>query len=288
MNKSIQQATILQLLEVQAHIGNQTSKWNPLTKSFLFGSRHKIHLFDLKQTSPFLKRMLYFVTQATKNHQLILFIGENPIVNLLIEKVSQSVQQFSMTKKWVCGTLTNWLKMRAYIQFLYTTSIAEIRKKFVLRTEKKIEQKIAQYLKMKNLFLGVERMLAIPNFIVLLENEKDSYPLMEARRLMLPVIRIINSGPLSGLGVVYPIFGNDSLFNALFFYVTVILQAIRQGTLQKRLTFLSLPAQTKKYQKKKSLFFKKRNKLSKLALFFKLYRNYKSIALKRSLRKYIK
>ena len=73
-HKLTTKATLLQLLNVQAHIGNKTSKWNPFTKSFLFGIRYQIHIFDLKQTSPFLKRALFFLAQASKNHQLILFL----------------------------------------------------------------------------------------------------------------------------------------------------------------------------------------------------------------------
>ena len=100
---------------------------------------------------------------------------------------------------------------------MYTTNISKIRQKFILRTEKKIEQKIVQYLKMKFLFSGIERMSCPPNLVILLENEENSYPLTEAVQLMLPVFSILNTGPKTGVGVTFPIFGNDYLFDTLFF-----------------------------------------------------------------------
>jgi small subunit ribosomal protein S2 len=230
--------TINQLLAVQAHIGDKVSKWNPTTKNFLFGKRYNIHVFDLKRTSPFIKRMLFFLTNATKNHQNILFVGSHPIITILIQFLSETTKQASMSRKWVSGTLTNWLKIRPYIKFLYTTTVTKIRKKFILRTDKKIEQKIIQYLKMKQLFSGMERLAAIPNIVVVFDkatDENNVYSLAEASLLGLPIINLVNTGskinPMSqASATAFPLFGNDFFFDSLFFYTNLIAQAIRQGT----------------------------------------------------------
>jgi small subunit ribosomal protein S2 len=279
LQKLNSKVTILQLLNVQAHIGNKTSKWNSFMKSFLFGSRHNIHLFDLKQTSPFLKRTLYFLSSATKNHQVILFVGDHPIVNALVVLLAESTVQSSISRKWICGTLTNWLKMRPYIKFLYTTSIAKIRKKFVLRTEQKIQQKIIQYLKMKFLLSGIEKMPSLPNIVVLFVSELE--PLKEAFQLMLPVVTVLSSGPKNYVGATFPIIGNDYLLEALFFYTNLILQAIRSGTMKKRLEFLNTSATQRSSRRSLS-----REQSVRISL--RVYRNYKTIALKRSLRKLLK
>lgn len=283
MNKYNKTFTINQLLSVQAHIGNKTSRWNPLTKSFLFGSRHGIHFFDLKETVPFLKRVLFFTTKATANHQVILFVGDHPFVSALVEFLAIHSKQSSISNKWVGGTLTNWLKIRPYVQFLYNTNIEQIRKKFVLKTEKKIEQKIIQYLKMKSLLFGIERMPTIPNLVVLLENNSSTYPLLESLKLMIPIISVVSTGPKTPLGISYPIFGNDYIFNSLFFYGNLILQAIKNGILQKRLVFIKtsltfiLSLRKKKLDKKKLL--------KKFNIHLRARRSYKALALKRVLRK---
>jgi small subunit ribosomal protein S2 len=304
MKKKNNTFTVNQLLFVQAHLGNKTSKFNPLTKSFLFGSRHGVHFFDLKQITPYLKRVLFLLTKATTNHQIILFVGAHPFVSVLIKFLANNTKQHSISRKWVGGTLTNWLKIRPYVSFLYRTNIMQIRKKFVLRTEKKIEQKIIQYLKMKYLLSGIERMPTIPNLIVVLEKDVNTYPLMESFKLMIPIISIVNTGQNS-LGISYPIFGNDYLFDSLFFWGNLMLQAIRNGVLQKRLLFLktslpfilslkqkranfkTMPLQAKKkslYQTKFKANFDK-FMLEKCNVFFRAYRGYRALALKRILRK---
>jgi small subunit ribosomal protein S2 len=269
--------TINQLLFVQAHLGNKISKWNPLTKSFIFGSRHGVHFFDLKQTTPYLKRVLFLLTKATTNHQIILFIGPHPFVSVLVKFLARNTRQSSISRKWVGGTLTNWLKIRPYVRFLYRTNIAQIRKKFVLKTEKKIEQKIAQYLKMKYLLSGIENMPTLPNLVVIFEKEasiSEKFPFLEAHTLMIPIISIVNTGPRS-------IFGNDYLFDSLFFFGNLMLQAIRCGLIQKRLIFLKFYLKIKKSQGKI------RPKALKIRTFFRVYRSYKLLALKRALRYFI-
>jgi small subunit ribosomal protein S2 len=286
MQKNIKTFTINQLLFVQAHFGNKTSKWNPLIKSFLFGSRHGVHFFDLKLVMPYLKRVLFFLTKATTNHQILLFIGAHPFVSVLIQFLAINTKQSSISRKWVAGTLTNWLRIKPYVRFLYRTNITQIRKKFILRTEKKIEQKIIQYLKMKYLLSGIERMPSIPNILILLEKEKESYPLLESFKLMIPVISIINTGPQSGGKVSYPVFGNDFLFDSLFFFGNLFLQAVKEGVLKRRLLFLQrfwFPS-----LKLRSQFLKLPNEkilLKNFKIFFRIYKNYKTLALKRIIRK---
>lgn len=44
------QVTMKQLLEVGAHSGHQTKRWNPKMKKFIFMERNGIHIFDLRHT----------------------------------------------------------------------------------------------------------------------------------------------------------------------------------------------------------------------------------------------
>lgn len=286
--------TINQLLNVHSHVGNKQAKWNPLIKNFLFGSRHGVHFFNLKKTLPYLKRLIYFLSKSISNHKVILFVGTHNLVTVLIKFLSKNTFQFSITQKWVSGTLTNWLRIKPYVKFLYKTNIQKIRKKFILRTEKKIQQKIVQYLKMKHLFFGIERMSVLPNFLIVLEKDSNAYPFLEAYKLMIPIVSIINSDQ-SGIGVSYPIFGNDNVFDSLFYYSNIIYEAIKTGIQNKRLFFLTLGLpffllvqykmnNTNRYLKYKANF----NKyfFNKHFFFARNYRNYKFVSIKRLIRKY--
>ncbi|MEQ1688792.1 MAG: 30S ribosomal protein S2, partial [Sphingopyxis sp.] len=42
--------TLQHLIEVGAHFGHQTHRWNPRMKPYIFGERNGIHILDLSQT----------------------------------------------------------------------------------------------------------------------------------------------------------------------------------------------------------------------------------------------
>ena len=288
--KYIETLTINQLLLAKTHIGLKKEKWNPLIKTFIFGSRHGVHFFDLKLTLPFLKRALSFIKSATQNHDRILFIGSHVMIKGLISFLSKNTLQFSITKKWVGGTLTNWKRIRPYIKFLNTATLDSIRLKWILRTEKKVEQKTRQYVKMKNLFEGIENLTALPSMIILLEKDENAYAFNEAVKLMIPFILLVNTNE-SGLRVPYPIFGNTNLFDNLFFYSHLIYEAIKEGFHKRRLIFFRkatnfiIPSYNKEQPMHGFSDFDK-YAANTFGTFYRALRNYKSLTMKRAVRKY--
>ena len=45
-----------QLLEVGAHFGHQTRRWNPKMKPYIYGARNGIYIIDLQQTVQFFNK----------------------------------------------------------------------------------------------------------------------------------------------------------------------------------------------------------------------------------------
>ncbi len=281
--RQIQSITIYELLCVQGHIGSKQVSLNKMISSLLFGSRHGVSFFDLKKTLPFTKRALSFIKKATVNHSVILLIGSHTLIIVLVRYLAVNTSHYSISNKWVGGTLTNWILIKKYVKFLYTTTIAQIRKKFILRTEKKIEQKIMQYLKMKDLFFGIEAMPSLPSIVVVLDKEEDTYSIKEAKRLMIPIVSITNSNE-SGVGMTYPIFGNDNVFDTLFFYSHLIYLMIKEGLNKKRLFFFKQNPDFFNLLKKNKVLGKKYS--NKLRFFHNNRRSYKTYSSKRLLRKY--
>ena len=290
-SKNLNIYTINQYLFGKVHLGTKKCFWNVLVKNFLFGSRNGLLFFDIKKVLPFYRRVFSFIKKTVQNHQICLFIGSHDYVSPLIRYLAINLHQHSITNKWVGGTLTNWLRIRPYIKFLYRTTVAKIRKKFILRTDKKIEQKIFQYTKMKNLFFGIESMPSIPNLIVIFENETDSYPLKEAFKLMIPLIKSVNTNQ-SGSFISYPLFGNDFLIDSIYFHCNLVLQAMKDGLYVKRLFFIKKSVnyllKFKKDKKYKIMQIARFDSYisRKFKSFFRLNRNYHNIAERLLLKKY--
>ena len=72
---AVPEFTMRQLLEVGAHFGHQTHRWNPKMKRFIFGERANIHIIDLSQTVPLLHQALLRVRDVTAKGGRVLFVG---------------------------------------------------------------------------------------------------------------------------------------------------------------------------------------------------------------------
>ena len=129
MLKQNQTININNLFNVKFHIGENKEKWNPLIKNYVFGFRHGVYFFNLNKTLLLLKKLIYLFKKITQYHQVFLFIGTNHTVSCIVSLVAKTLKQPSITKKWVGGTLTNWLKIKPYIYFLYKTNVNAIYKK---------------------------------------------------------------------------------------------------------------------------------------------------------------
>ena len=115
MLKQNQIININNLFNVKFHIGENKEKWNPLIKNYVFGFRHGVYFFNLNKTLLLLKKLIYLFKKITQYHQVFLFIGINHTVSCIVSLVAKTLKQPSITKKWVGGTLTNWLKTKPYI-----------------------------------------------------------------------------------------------------------------------------------------------------------------------------
>ena len=63
------------LLEVGAHFGHQSHRWNPKMAPYIFGTRNNIHVIDLAQTVPLLHQALKAVSDTVAKGGRVLFVG---------------------------------------------------------------------------------------------------------------------------------------------------------------------------------------------------------------------
>ena len=61
------------LLEVGAHFGHQTRRWNPKMAPFIYAQRNGIHILDLAKSAKYLQQALDAVRDASANGETIRF-----------------------------------------------------------------------------------------------------------------------------------------------------------------------------------------------------------------------
>jgi small subunit ribosomal protein S2 len=216
-----------QLLESGAHFGHQTHRWNPKMDKYIFGSRSNIHIIDLSQSIPLLHQALVKVREVAAGGGRILFVGTKRQASEPIATAAKRCAQYYVNHRWLGGTLTNWRTVSG--------SIARLRETDALvggdsggRTKKELLQLTRERDKLELSLGGIKDMGGIPDLMFVIDTNKEAIAILEARKLNIPVIAILdtNSNPD---GITYPIPGNDDAARAIQLYCDLLADAVLDG-----------------------------------------------------------
>ena len=221
-----------QLLEAGAHFGHQTHRWNPKMKSFIFGERANIHIIDLSQTVPLLHQALVQVRDVAAKGGRILFVGTKRQASDIIAQNAKRCAQYYMNNRWLGGTLTNWATI--------SNSIARLRELEGLFedeqaqsgfTKKELLNLTRERDKLELSLGGIKEMGGTPDLMFVIDTNKEAIAILEAKKLGIPVIGIIDTNcdpdPID-----FPIPANDDAARAITLYCELIADAALDGMTQ--------------------------------------------------------
>ncbi len=219
--------TLRQLLEAGVHFGHQTHRWNPRMERYIYGARNGIHIMDLTQTVPMLDAALVAVQTIVAKGGRVLFVGTKRQAQKAVADAAEKSAQFYMNHRWLGGTLTNWktvsnsIARLKNVDELLATGAAGLTKKERLNIER--EQG-----KLQASLGGIREMGGTPDIIFVIDTNKEALAILEARKLGIPVIAVLdtNSAPE---GIDYPIPGNDDAARAISLYCDLIARAALDG-----------------------------------------------------------
>jgi len=216
-----------QLLEAGAHFGHQTHRWNPKMEKFIFGSRSNIHIIDLSQSIPLLHQALVKVREIAGGGGRILFVGTKRQASEPIATAARRCAQYYVNHRWLGGTLTNWRTVSG--------SIARLRELEGLlegesagRTKKELLQLTRERGKLELSLGGIKDMGGIPDLMFVIDTNKEAIAILEARKLGIPVIAILDTN-CDPDGITFPIPGNDDAARAIQLYCDLMADAILDG-----------------------------------------------------------
>jgi small subunit ribosomal protein S2 len=217
-----------QLLEAGAHFGHQTHRWNPKMDRYIFGSRSNIHIIDLSQSIPLLHQALVKVREVAASGGRVLFVGTKRQASDPVATAAKRCAQYYVNHRWLGGSLTNWrtisgsiARLRELEGILDGTESGGRSKKELLtltREREKLELSLG----------GIKDMGGIPDLMFVIDTNKESIAILEAKKLGIPVVAILdtNSDPD---GIAFPIPGNDDAARALQLYCDLIADSVLDG-----------------------------------------------------------
>ena len=226
--------TMRQLLEAGIHFGHHTRRWNPKMEQYIFGTRNNIHIIDLEKTVPLLYSALEVLYNIAKGGGSILFVGTKRSAFEIISSSAKNCGQYYVNHRWLGGMLTNWETVSKSIKRLKdlekkidSGEVNSLTKKERLNIERNKE-------KLELTLGGIKDMVGLPEVLFVIDINKESIAVSEAKKLGIPVIAVCdtNTDPSN---IDFPIPGNDDAVRAVSLYCDLAGAAVLSG-LEKNLT----------------------------------------------------
>ncbi len=222
------QITMKEMLDAGVHFGHQTQRWNPKMQEYVFTSRGGIHIIDLQKTAEKTKEALAFVKTIGAKGGRLIFVGTKKQAISVVQDAAKSCEQFFVTKRWLGGTLTNFVTIKQSIDRL--RKIDQMREKgelefFTKKERIKIEK---EYTRLNDYLEGIRDMKDAPHCMFVVDVNKEHIAVAEAKRLGIPVVGICdtNSDPEK---IDYPIPGNDDAIRSIKLFTNRVAEFYLEG-----------------------------------------------------------
>ena len=217
-----------QLLECGVHFGHQTRRWNPKMKPYIFTERNGIYIIDLQKTVKGLERAYDFVREVAKNGGSVLFVGTKRQAQDPIRDEALRSGQFFINQRWLGGLLTNFTTIRKRVNRMVELqamdadgSINKYPKKEIIKLRKERE-------KLEKSLSGIKDMKEAPDALFVIDPRRETIAVLEARKLSIPVIAIVDTNCDPEL-IDYPIPGNDDAIRAIELIANLMSSAFIEG-----------------------------------------------------------
>ena len=220
--------SLRQLLEAGAHFGHRTQRWNPKMGSYIFGVRNDIHIIDLTQTVPLLHQALLTMRDVVAGGGRVLFVGTKRQATEPVAAAAKRCAQYYVNHRWLGGTLTNWQTISHSIKRLRMVEETLTSAHTSGLTKKELLQLMRERDKLERALGGIKDMGGLPSLLFVIDTNKESIAVAEARKLDIPVAAILDSNSDPD-GINYPIPGNDDASRAIALYCDLAARAVIDG-----------------------------------------------------------
>jgi small subunit ribosomal protein S2 len=223
----LEQINIRQLLEAGVHFGHQTRRWNPKMKRFIFGKRNGIHIIDLQKTQMMFEQAVDHVREMGRTGQTILFVGTKRPAQDVVAEEARRCGQYYMTHRWLGGTLTNFVTIRASVERLKDTEarLADEENPLIKKERLRLERERE---KMEKNLEGIREMDSLPDALFVVDPKKEYIAVAEANKLGIPVIAIVDTN-CDPEFIDFTIPGNDDAIRTIRLFTAGIADAYLEG-----------------------------------------------------------
>ncbi len=220
--------SLKQMLEAGVHFGHQTNRWNPKMKAYIFGARNGIHIIDLRKTVGMFQDAYKAVVEAVANGGTVLFVGTKKQAQEVVEEEAKRCGMFSVTHRWLGGTLTNFKTIKTSIERLKAYEKMAEDGTYEKLTKKEVMRKERARAKLQRALGGIRDMNSLPSLLFITDPVKERIAVAEAKRLRIPIVAIADTNCDPEV-VDYPIPGNDDAIRSIRLFTSQVAEACIEG-----------------------------------------------------------
>ena len=148
----------------------------------------------------------------------------------IVKEIASEYNQYYINKRWLGGTLTNWKTISNSIQrlddlenlFKDNESMNSLSKKELLELSRERDKLISN-------LGGIKNLEGKPDLIVIFDTVKDKIAVLEAKKLNIPIIAIVDSNadpdPID-----YLIPGNDDAIRSINLYAEYFKNTLKEAS----------------------------------------------------------
>jgi small subunit ribosomal protein S2 len=216
------------LIEAGIHFGQRRASWNPKMSPFIFGTRNKIHIIDIRETIKGLLLAKRFLQRVVADGKDICLVGTKRQARASIEKYAQEVGMPYVTERWLGGTLTNFRTIRERLKRLEELEHLEQSGEIETYSKKMKAQLARERAKITRNLQGIRTMHKMPGALFVVDVNREVNALREARSLGIPTVCLIDTDGDPDLCDI-PIPGNDDSMRSIDAIVREVAEAIKEG-----------------------------------------------------------
>ena len=217
-----------QLLEAGVHFGHQTRRWDPKMAEYIFQARNGIHIIDLQKTSKKLDEAYAFLKEQAEEGKTVLFVGTKKQAQECMKEAAIKCGMYYVDQRWLGGMLTNFETIRTRVQRLKDLEAMQEDGTFDVLPKKEVILLKKEMEKLERNLGGIKDMEELPGVIFLVDPKKERIAILEARKLDIPVIGLVDTN-CNPEDVDYAIPGNDDAIRAVKLIADVMANAVIEG-----------------------------------------------------------
>jgi small subunit ribosomal protein S2 len=228
MSREDTQVTMKALLEAGVHFGHQTKRWNPKMRPYIFGERNGIHVIDLHQTARLLGEAQDFLADLAARNGKIVFVGTKKQAQATVEQEASRCGMFFVNRRWLGGTLTNFVTIRSRLQYLRNLERQSLSGELNLLPKQEAMGKEQELEKLQRSLGGLKELTQRPAAIVVVDPRREDLAIKEASRLGIPIVALVDTNcdpdPID-----YVIPANDDAIRSVRLICSRLADAIIEG-----------------------------------------------------------